>query len=70
MLKNILNLEGAQQLSKKEQNVINGGDGLCIDECGPNHPHECNENQKCLNQSCDGVNSAWYCVYKDGPMDP
>ena len=25
MLKNILNLEGAQQLSKNEQNEINGG---------------------------------------------
>jgi hypothetical protein len=30
MLKNILNLKGAQQLSKKEQNTINGGTG-CIE---------------------------------------
>ena len=34
MLKNILNLEGAQQLSKTEQNAINGGaGGSCIDNC-------------------------------------
>lgn len=34
MLKNILNLKGAQQLSKKEQNAINGGDspyGVCTE---------------------------------------
>ncbi len=29
MLKNILNLEGAQQLSKKEQSSINGGGINC-----------------------------------------
>jgi len=27
MLKNILNLKGAQQLNKNEQNIINGGGG-------------------------------------------
>jgi len=32
MLKNILNLKGAQQLSKKEQNLINGGSGDCQTE--------------------------------------
>ena len=36
MLKNILNLNGAQQLSKKEQNAINGGAQLC-------GPEDCNE---------------------------
>lgn len=30
MLKNILNLEGAQQLTKKEQKTINGGAVPCI----------------------------------------
>jgi len=44
MLKNILNLEGAQQLSKKEQKSINGGlprgckrDWIDVNdvECGP-----------------------------------
>jgi len=65
MLKQILNLKGAQQLSKKEQNSILGGS--CIDECGPEHPHECNENQKCLQQ---GEGNCWYCVYKDGPNNP
>ena len=47
MLKNILNLEGAQQLSKNEQSYINGGgtdcgtrpgvhcsDGYCCGSCG------------------------------------
>ena len=29
MLKNILNLEGAQQLSKNEQSSINGGKTYC-----------------------------------------
>ncbi|MEZ4780106.1 MAG: hypothetical protein R2816_00445 [Flavobacteriaceae bacterium] len=32
MLKNILNLKGAQQLSKKEQLSINGGDNSCWTE--------------------------------------
>jgi hypothetical protein len=61
MLKNILILKGAQQLSKTEQITIHGGS--CIDECGPEHPHECNENQKCMQQ----WEGCWYCVYKDGP---
>ncbi|CAH0334484.1 hypothetical protein FVB9288_00067 [Flavobacterium sp. CECT 9288] len=30
MLKNILNLEGAQQLSNKEQKEINGGINVCL----------------------------------------
>ena len=47
MLKNILNIEGAQQLSKNEQQSINGGgydcdnlpgvhcsDGYCCGSCG------------------------------------
>jgi len=36
MLKNILNLKGAQQLSKNEQQAINGGapgNQTCIDQC-------------------------------------
>ena len=33
MLKNILNLKGAQQLSKEEQQSINGG-GSCFVGCG------------------------------------
>jgi hypothetical protein len=37
MLKNILNLKGAQQLSKKVQLTINGGAG---EEC----PRRCEEN--------------------------
>lgn len=49
MLKNILNLKGAQQLSKKEQNAIHGGGGgscgyeteiLCEGNC-PSWPWDC-----------------------------
>jgi hypothetical protein len=49
MLKQILNLEGAQQLSKKEQNAINGGgsgscgyetESLCDMHC-PSYPWDC-----------------------------
>jgi hypothetical protein len=41
MLKNILNLDGAQQLSKNEQKEINGGRKACNNNlpnagCGPN----------------------------------
>jgi hypothetical protein len=38
MLKNILNLDGAQQLSKIEQKTINGGKIACsaATNCGPN----------------------------------
>ena len=41
-MKNLQNLKGAHQLSKKEQQTINGGNyigGPCVNDlsCGPNH---------------------------------
>jgi hypothetical protein len=51
MIKKILELTGAQQLSKKEQNAINGGcGGLCIDECYGGGP--CGENESCVTFMC------------------
>jgi len=36
MLKSILNLSNARQLSKKEQKLIKGGDSfMCLVMCGP-----------------------------------
>ncbi len=32
-MKNLLNLKGAQLLSKKEQQSINGGGSICVDKC-------------------------------------
>jgi hypothetical protein len=48
MLKNILKLDGAQQLSKKEQKEINGGGRMEPDGCSifiswPHTPAECVE---------------------------
>ena len=63
MLKNILNLKGAQQLSKKEQNDILGGDGLCPNQCGPSAP--CiDPNDHCLYLACNGT-FGWLCVAED-----
>ncbi len=59
MIKKILELKGAQQLSKKEQNAINGGaGGLCIDECYNGGP--CSGSQWCHVTMC----------YPAGPEDP
>jgi len=52
MLKNILKLDGAQQLSKKEQNAINGG-GACIDEC-MSAGFCSEEGSECVLFSCNG----------------
>lgn len=49
MLKNILNLDGAQQLSKNEQKTINGGRLRC-DASTP-----CPANQCCSGSSLGGV---------------
>jgi hypothetical protein len=37
MLKNILKLNGAQQLSKNDQKSINGGACPCYNRCGPGY---------------------------------
>jgi hypothetical protein len=48
MLKNIINLKGAQKLTKKEQKAVQGGIDICFRQCGPaggvpdrNHPGVC-----------------------------
>jgi hypothetical protein len=51
MLKNILNLKGAQQLSKKEQNTINGGGH---NGCGYETESEC------INTGCGEPNACSY----------
>ena len=60
MLKNILKLTGAQQLSKKEQNAINGGGG-CITEL------EC-EQQCQFGGWCGNIigTECWSCVPSGG----
>jgi len=45
MLKNILNLEDAQQLSKNEQQSINGGKSNCINNCFTDK--DCSPTQSC-----------------------
>jgi hypothetical protein len=63
MLKNILNLEGAQQLSKKEQNTIHGGGGgYCVSTCGTGMP-ACPEGSACVQTWCALVTfQGWYNV--------
>jgi len=64
MLKNILDLKGAQQLSKKEQNVILGGAPGCAteSECNNGCQWDCVEvhipNQNC--SICYDI--CWACV--------
>lgn len=50
MLKNILNLEGAQKLTKKEQKSINGGRMFC------DETRLCPTGQCCISRTC------WYCL--------
>jgi hypothetical protein len=53
MLKNILNLNGIQVLSKKEQQFINGGvDKCCIKIPGQDPPPGCNNNYECRFSYC------------------
>ncbi|PKP24168.1 MAG: hypothetical protein CVU03_13540 [Bacteroidetes bacterium HGW-Bacteroidetes-2] len=54
MLKNILNLNGVQKLSKKEQVLLRGGgpisdpfDDKCKGACG-----SCNKNSDCCSGAC------------------
>ena len=47
MLKNILNLKGAQQLSKKEQSSINGGLAFCK-YCNGGQGGACNGSGVCV----------------------
>ncbi|MES2812952.1 MAG: hypothetical protein V4670_10825 [Bacteroidota bacterium] len=55
MLKNILNLEGAQQLSNNEQKAINGGKQFC----------EATTDYSCPpGYCCKAIGS--YCVKNDG----
>jgi hypothetical protein len=49
MIKNILNLEGAQQLSNNEQKVINGGRKACNFNL-PNYG--CGANECCSGNIC------------------
>jgi coenzyme F420-reducing hydrogenase gamma subunit len=73
MLKNILNLKGAQQLSKKEQNAINGGAGscgyatesLCNAAC-PSYPWECQHIYCGPNQGFP-QEDGWECVDTSNP---
>jgi len=60
MLKQILNLKGAQQLSKKEQQSINGGELGCIDECYNANSGSCPGNEYCHVTWCKPA----------GPNDP
>jgi hypothetical protein len=46
MLKNILNIEGTEELNKKTQTTIVGGRRMC----GPHCP--CPADEVCLNGSC------------------
>jgi hypothetical protein len=48
MLKNILNLKGAHQLSKKEQLAINGGVLTCYNHCGGG----CGTGEQCVEFIC------------------
>jgi hypothetical protein len=50
MLKNILNIEGAQKLTKNEQKSINGGRMAC------DTTHLCPTGQCCINRTC------WFCL--------
>lgn len=65
MLKNILNLEGAQQLSKNEQSSINGGKLACRTGCYSHdvgdtcHNHsDCTEPSTCVSNPNGGL----YCI--------
>jgi len=51
-MKNLMNLKGAKLLSKVEQKSINGGGGLCIDQCGPNSGMSCGGGQECVLEYC------------------
>jgi len=51
-MKNLLNLKNAKILSKKEQKSINGGQGLCIDQCGPNSGMSCGAGRECVLEYC------------------
>jgi len=61
MLKNILELKGAQQLSKNEQNAIHGGD--CIPEnCASSCSFQCME-CRYITYSCPGgYIDCFYCM--------
>lgn len=56
MLKNILKLDGAQQLSKNEQKSINGGRAYCNNGAGI----YCPEGQCCSNSVRGGTCS--FCI--------
>lgn len=53
MLKKILNLKGAQEMSKKEQQSISGGHN-CLNGCNTHLP-----GCKCVNGVCIGMGA--YC---------
>ena len=63
MLKNILKLDGAQKLSKREQNSINGGG---FNGCGWDTMSECqlscNEPDQCAYVNCAYDWVGWKCL--------
>lgn len=70
MLKNILNLNGAQELSKNEQKSIHGGGPLqgsgCQHEC---YYDPCGPYETCVSSWCGGGGNQvliWHCVSNNG----
>jgi len=57
MLKNILNLEGAQQLNKTEQKSIQGGGPYSTGGCANKRCSNgrCGYRETCVQHTCNGV---------------
>lgn len=70
MLKNILKLDGAQQLSKNDQKNINGGAAkpvnvhYCVDGMTDSCPPKTNPDGSLMTPTCElrGLDT-WVCVY-------
>ncbi len=68
MLQNILNLDGAKALHKKEQQVINGGalavqycDTFCASTPYPSYGTRCTVHIQCPDEgACDGMGGWFY----------
>lgn len=52
MKKSILNLEGAQELTRKEQKSVNGGRVLCFPDITHPEGYPCPPNQCCVQGRC------------------
>lgn len=59
MLRNILNLESIQQLSKSQQSNINGGG---LSQCCNPELRCCNSNPMYNGNNCQYLNGTRYCV--------